>query len=123
MKNTKWPQRFMKPMTTFPTMTIKDVGSKNLKYDPSVSVTGMDVEFLVCSKCKVLVKIFHELHHHKRYLFNTCMELINKKKAEKPDVESAAILTELLANNVWLEEQFKKAQSNWADAETYVRPT
>jgi len=149
MKNTKWPQRFMKPMTTFPTMTIKDVGSKNqkcvpcdakytsievkmsgipynlknLKDDASVSVTGMDVEFLVCSKCKVLVKIFHELHHHKRYLFNTCMELINKKKAEKPDVESAAILTELLANNVWLEEQFKKAQSNWADAETYVRPT
>jgi len=149
MKNAKWPQRFMKPMSTFPTITLKDVGSKNqkcvpcdakytsievkmsgtpynpsnLRNDESASVSGMDVEFLICSKCKVLANLYHQLHHHKIHLFNTCMALINQRKAEKPEMESASILTEVLANNKWLEEQFKKAQSNWADADTYVRPT
>jgi len=149
MKGNKWPQSFKKAITSLPVMDVKEVGSKNskcvpcdakytslevkmsgtpynqenLKADEKFSTSGMDVEFLMCSKCRPLATIFNRLHHHKYRLFHTCMELINKRKEEQPNMESATILTELLANTTWLEEQFKNTQESWADADTYARPS
>merc|ERR1711981_672887 len=144
MRSAKWPQPFMRVMKTFPKAIFREVGSKNTKCSAcEAKYTSIELklsgtpykqdtlkeergdarllEFLICSKCKVLADIFHQLFHQKHLLFGICEEMINKRRKEEPAMESAAILTELLANTKWLDEQFKTVQERWADAETYIR--
>lgn len=148
MQEAKWPQKFMQAMTTWPKLMQTEVGSKNSKCGAcDAKYTSIELklsgkpykqdnlkeeekgilagagEFLICSKCKVLSAIFHQLYHYKHILLITCEEMINKRKKEEPSMESATILTELLANTSWLDEQFKNVQERWADAETYTRPS
>lgn len=149
LQDAKWPQRFMQALSLWPKLMQTEVGSKNskcgacdakytsielklsgkpykqenLKEEENGVLAGANGEFLICSKCKVLVGIFHQLYHYKHILFLTCRDMINERKKEDPSMESATILTELLANTKWLEEQFQEVQERWADAETYIRPS
>ena len=72
--------------------------------------------FSVCAKCNQLGKLYHNLKHHKYKLFQKTKTLVwEKQKMGGKELTDVNILSELLANDIWLEKQFRKLQYLWAD--------
>jgi hypothetical protein len=92
-----------------------------LKPVPPDEQARLNRNFSVCKKCSRLASLFHRLHHQKHRMFTICVEVVEGRKKLIPNLDTTKILNELLANDKWLEQQFKRMQDIWADADTFVR--
>ena len=91
-----------------------------LKEVPPSEEYVMNRSFSVCNKCSRLGQLYHKLKHNKHKIFQMTKELVGEKqkRGNKPDTK---ILSELIANDVWHEQQFLKMQDLWADTDTFIR--
>jgi len=94
--------------------------SNTLSTIPPDPEAMMNRNFSVCEDCSRLCSLFHKLHHQKQTLYTMCFEIVEKRKTENPGIDTTQILNQLLADDTWLETQFKKMQSLWGDADGYV---
>jgi hypothetical protein len=46
-------------------------------------------------------------------MFTICVEVVEGRKKLIPNLDTTKILNELLANDKWLEQQFKRMQDIW----------
>jgi len=77
--------------------------------------------FSVCSSCSELCTLYHLLHHQKQKLYVMCSEIVEKRKTNSPGIDTTRILNQLLADDTWLEAQFRKMQDLWAEADCFVQ--
>lgn len=96
--------------------------SNTLSTIPPDPEAMMNRNFSVCVDCSRLCSLFHKLHHQKQKLYIMCSEIVEKRKTESPGIDTTQILNQLLADDTWLETQFKSMQSLWGDADGYVHP-
>ena len=59
--------------------------------------------FSVCEDCSELCHLYHNLHHQKQKLYVMCSEIVEKRKASRPGIDTTQILNQLLADDSWLE--------------------
>ncbi|XP_023326557.1 proline-rich protein 12 [Eurytemora carolleeae] len=81
----------------------------------------MNRNFSVCGLCARLCQLYHKLHHQKYQLFVTCSDIVKSRKDGTPGIDTTNILNELLADDAWLEQQFKVMQDLWADADSFQK--
>eukprot|EP00092_Neocalanus_flemingeri_P012349 GFUD01013315.1.p1 GENE.GFUD01013315.1~~GFUD01013315.1.p1 ORF type:complete len:1215 (-),score=291.42 GFUD01013315.1:329-3973(-) len=81
----------------------------------------MNRNFSVCKECSRLCHLYHRLHHQKQKLYMMCSEIVERRKTDSPGIDTTQILNQLLADDTWLETQFKKMQDLWADADCFVK--
>jgi len=81
----------------------------------------MNRNFSVCEECSRLCTLYHRLHHQKQKLYMMCSEIVEKRKTDAPGIDTTQILNQLLADDTWLETQFKKMQDLWADADCFIK--
>jgi len=81
----------------------------------------MNRNFSVCEECSRLCHLYHRLHHQKQKLYMMCSEIVERRKTDSPGIDTTQILNQLLADDTWLETQFKKMQDLWADADCFVK--
>lgn len=92
-----------------------------LKPVPPSEQACMNRNFSVCSKCSRLAQLFHRLHHQKHKMFGSCSDVVESRKKNSPGLDTTRILNDLLADDSWLEQAFRKMQDLWADADTFMR--
>jgi hypothetical protein len=92
-----------------------------LKPIPPDETARLHRNFSVCKKCGYLASLFHKLHHQKHRMYTSCLQVVEDRKKAVPNLDTTKILNELLANDKWLEQQFKRMQDIWADADTFTR--
>lgn len=80
----------------------------------------MNRNFSVCDECSEMCTLYHNLHHQKQKLYVMCSEIVEKRKTSSPGIDTTQILNQLLADDSWLETQFKRMQDLWADADVFV---
>jgi len=148
MNGVSWPARFRRAVSTWP--FLNDLGEaaaqeskcgacerdktstmiqmygqpynqNTLKPVPPDEQASLNRNFSVCQKCSRIAALFHRLHHQKHRMFSECNDVVEGRKKANPALDTTKILNELLANDKWLEQQFKKMQDVWADADTFVR--
>lgn len=81
----------------------------------------MNRNFSVCQECLRLCHLYHRLHHQKQKLYMMCSEIVERRKTDSPGIDTTQILNQLLADDTWLETQFKKMQDLWADADCFIK--
>jgi len=81
----------------------------------------MSRNFNICKKCIRLAQLYHKLQHQKHKMFIVCSDVVETRKKNSPELDTTRMLNELLADDSWLETQFRKMQDLWADADTFVR--
>jgi len=81
----------------------------------------MNRNFSVCEDCSELCQLYHNLHHQKQKLYVMCSEIVEKRKTTNPGIDTTQILNELLADDSWLETQFKRMQDLWAEADCFEK--
>jgi len=81
----------------------------------------MNRNFSVCEECSRLCNLYHRLHHQKQKLYMMCSEIVERRKTDAPGIDTTQILNQLLADDTWLETQFKKMQDLWADADCFIK--
>jgi len=77
--------------------------------------------FSVCAGCARMCKLYHKLHHQKHQIFVNCSAIVDGRKNSTPGIDTTNILNELLADDVWLEQQFTLMQDLWADADSFQK--
>jgi len=82
---------------------------------------SMNRNFSVCSKCSRLAQLYHKLYHQKHKMFTICADVVDSRKKNSPGLDTTRMLNELLADDQWLETNFRIMQDLWADADTFVR--
>jgi len=92
-----------------------------LKTVPPSEEAVMNRNFSVCTKCSRLGQLYHKLQHQKHKMFVMATEVVEERKRSAANPDTTKILNELLANEVWLEQQFRKMQDLWADTDTFIR--
>jgi len=92
-----------------------------LKTVPPSEEAVMNRNFSVCTKCSRLGQLYHKLQHHKHKMFQMATEVVEERRRSSANPDTTKILNELLANEVWLEQQFRKMQDLWADTDTFIR--
>jgi len=148
MNGVSWSMRFQQALSTWP--CLNDLGASavqdakcgvcdhekattmmqmfgqpyhqnTLKPVPPSEQASMNRNFSVCSKCSRLAQLYHKLYHQKQTMFTICAEVVDSRKKNSPGLDTTRMLNELLADDQWLETQFRKMQDLWADADTFVR--
>lgn len=66
--------------------------------------------FSVCEDCSELCHLYHSLHHQKQKLYVMCSEIVEKRKASRPGIDTTQILNQLLADDSWLETVKKNSE-------------
>nr|XP_018904340.1 PREDICTED: mucin-5AC-like [Bemisia tabaci] len=77
--------------------------------------TATKKEYLMCQDCDGKLRIFNKVAHQKYLMFMESSKMVAAKKAEDSSKDTAVILNELLADEEWLHQLFKKVQRNWAE--------
>jgi len=54
-------------------------------------------------------------------MFTVCSDVVETRRKNSPGLDTTRMLNELLADDSWLESQFRRMQDLWADADTFVR--
>merc|ERR1711935_1034385 len=148
MNGVSWSMRFQQALSTWP--CLNDLGASavqdakcgvcdhekattmvqmfgqpyhqnTLKPVPPSEQASMNRNFSVCGKCSRLAQLYHKLYHQKHKMFTICAEVVDSRKKNSPGLDTTRMLNELLADDQWLETQFRKVQDLWADADTFVR--
>jgi len=148
MNGVSWSMRFQQALSTWP--CLNDLGASavrgakcgvcdhekattmvqmfgqpyhqnTLKPVPPSEQASMNRNFSVCGKCSRLAQLYHKLYHQKHKMFTICAEVVDSRKKNSPGLDTTRMLNELLADDQWLETQFRKMQDLWADADTFVR--
>ena len=85
-----------------------------LHYRPPSSEEAIMIKtFSVCKNCSQLGKHYHQLQHFKITMFQIVKELVHQRQMKGDGAQHDKILTELLSNQIWLDEEFRKLQDLW----------